>query len=408
MENKGRLKGHSTPVLSTALNQDGSHLASGASNAVVRIFDLASLVCSHSLSLPVAPSSEHQLGTNNHDHNFIEGDNEDQDIASLAWRNSHSLLAAVGCHLIHVDLRANPHSTPVRIFTANDCIADIALNPLNDAYISLADDTGSLSILDIRRLPTTTPPPKLFKSLSAAHSNMASACAYDPRPESNPWHVWSAGFDYTLQRWDTSNGCQVECIDLSSTTAAATSDVHEQGQIQSINPPFVYSLALSARSSRIAAGLGNGAVALLRRGAGVVPAGAKKKKTRPCVLDAVMPGVHAWSCTAVQFWDPDRVMGVGGAATETDNVGSDEVVVTGGLDGRVNVIGFTVGLLDENSVPAVKGTWNVERKVDSMICLGQGEAKSGRSVRIAVAGCPTAKTRDPAVFGAIDLWDIPV
>ncbi|KAJ3243123.1 WD repeat-containing protein 53 [Chytriomyces hyalinus] len=363
-------RGHAQPVLSLSVDKENGKIASGSGDGVLHLFDIKTSQSAFKFA--------------------FDGTDEENEVATLAFiPGSQNLLVASGQDAYLLDPRSD--SKPVVMAKAADQINSIVIptsQPSPNTAV-FADDAGDISTIDFRK-----PGGKLLKTWTA-HTNICMHAAFGATPSD----LYSGGFDYHIHRWDISNGARLNSINV-STLSSNKDQANPNSEIESINPPFVYNLAMhpSALSNKMAAALGNGSVVIVQRDAG--PKANKKKKTRPCVVDAVVP-VHSWSCTVVEFWRSDSL-----------EAGADDVVISGGLDGCIGVLGVP-GLTEPNeqsqnqTTYPLKGKYPVGRKVDGLICLGEGvNLDDGRAtVRVAVAGCATTKTRDA---GAVDVWDVPV
>ncbi|KAJ3234912.1 WD repeat-containing protein 53 [Chytriomyces hyalinus] len=365
-------RGHAQPVLSLSFDKENGKLASGSGDGVLHLFD---------------------VNTSQSGFKFaFDGMDEENEVAALAFTpGSQNLLVSSGQCAYVLDPRSS--AQPVLMAKAADQINSIAIptsQPSANTAV-FADDAGDISTIDIRK-----PNGKLLKTWTA-HTNICMHTAFGATPSD----LYSGGFDYHIHRWDISNGARLDSINISTVTPN-TDQSNTNSEIQSINPPFVYNLAMhpSATSNKMAAALGNGSVVMMLRDAG--PKANKKKKTRPCVVDAVVP-VHSWSCTVVEFWK-----------CESLEAGTGDVVISGGLDGCIGVLGVPgspesteQSQNQTKTTYPVKGKYSVGRKVDGVICLGEGvNLDDGRAtVRVAVAGCATTKKRDA---GAVDVWDVPI
>jgi WD40 repeat protein len=130
-------------------------------------------------------------------------------------------------------------NTATLLFSCEDEINDLAYHESKQLLAS-ADDTGRISIFDCRNK-------RFYKKLRSKHDNVrgitqvATALSFHPTKQ---WNLWSGACDCTVIEWDISNGKKVNQIAFST--------------VDSFNPPYVHSLALSKK--RTAFGLGNGEI----------------------------------------------------------------------------------------------------------------------------------------------------
>ncbi|KAJ3292751.1 WD repeat-containing protein 53 [Rhizoclosmatium sp. JEL0117] len=401
--------GHTGPVNSISLNSDGTQFVSGSSSGV-RIVDVES----------GARTSWFDESQSQQEHTreasavaFLSTSNPSSSSSNPS--SNSTIAAAFESQLCLFDVRCHIR-TPVAAFDADDDINSI--DSTRNSYLSIADDSGTVSVLDIRKLPQSTTTSttstvlslKPFKLLNA-HDNIAMAASFS-KLSSRPWDLWTGGFDHHLRRWDFSNGACIQEWDLAVSHANAT-------ETQSFNPPWIESISISSDGLRVAAALGSGSVAMLEHpplpvavvadnsNTGGVGAKKKKKKKKGGAqmqsgysVDVVVP-VHSWSCMAAEFVN-----------------GNEDYLVTGALDGKLGIIEWPSRLngggennndeddddVDDGETTAnekrqkLKGTWNIYRKVDTLATL---PTTSSNTVRVLVVGVPLDK-RDA---GDVDYWE---
>ncbi|KAI9329348.1 WD40-repeat-containing domain protein [Obelidium mucronatum] len=343
------LSGHTKPVLDLAADSDGRRVASGSQDGSVRLFD-------------VAAGAGAVVGR-------VDGF-----AAAVCFVDAHTVAAACGRRLAVFDARAPP-AAAVWAFAAADEINAVARADAATPYAAVADDSGAVAVVDWR---AAAAPPALFKAWSA-HDNLCLAAAFVP---GRPWDLWTAGFDCKVRRWDFSNGA---CLEDWAMNAPADADA-DADAAQTINPPFVQSLAISSHGRRVAAALGNGSIAFFDRAIVAPPpsTASKKKKKKSVPHSRSLLPVHSWSCTALQFTkDPVSLV-------------DDAILVSGGLDGKL-------GLIQCGQTPeefSIKSLTDIYRKVDTLLCLPPTDGH----VNVLVGGCALDKRKQ----GDIDFWRIPI
>ncbi|KAJ3076196.1 WD repeat-containing protein 53 [Podochytrium sp. JEL0797] len=410
-----RLSGHTGAVLSLDRTLDGHFAASASCDGSVRLWDLA-------LGLSVFSCDGFDLGCDAVA--FASFGDAPQSVVALAGAGKVSLVDArcrdakvFSTRVSHPSLSSlvSPSPSPStrldnvspstnvdkvthpslsrRVFEATDDVNALALHPSAN-FLAAADDSGCVTILDLRK-PSTP----VFKSLPDAHANIAMAVAFAKHPLKQTSHLWSAGFDYKVKRWDFTNASCADQFDMSTLHPDASAQ-------QSFNPPFVHDLAIAATSDKVAAALGNGSVVFLDRPDASPPKSknSKKKKRAPPHSISLVNQLHSWSCTALDFCDSHA------------EARQDAFVVTGGLDGKMGLIECSSRATDSNDSTdcviaeyAVRGVWDIGRKVDSLLCLPSSSFSSSstadnNSARVLIGGCPLDK-RNP---GTIDIWEVPL
>ncbi|KAI9017502.1 WD40-repeat-containing domain protein [Gaertneriomyces semiglobifer] len=277
------LKGHTAPVVCLALKSSGSteadHLASGAEDATVRLWDIQSTKCIRG----------------------IKSFSSDDDITSLCFSGENLLYASAGRHVYLFDTRV-----PDLIITqgrkigatADDEINQVAIHE-NGNFVARADDSGNVTVIDVR---TNKP----FKRLRSVHESLATCVRFNPR---KPWELWSGGMDSTVIHWDFSKGTVLQAYDMR---------LDREDQPQVVNPPFVHDLDISHDGRTLAAGLGDGSILVMRNDS-------QGRKDKGTWSQTRMDGSHSWAVTAVAF-----PLSRGDSATGT-------TVVSGGMEGQLRV-----------------------------------------------------------------------
>ena len=108
-------------------------------------------------------------------------------------------------------------------------------------YLAACDDDGEIKIIDLRQ-------DRLFKTLSARHSNICSSVQFRLQ---RPWQILSAGLDCNIIHWDYSTGKSRQIFNVNELLRDKEAN-HELF----INPPFAHSLSISKDGGRFAVGLG--------------------------------------------------------------------------------------------------------------------------------------------------------
>lgn len=111
--------------------------------------------------------------------------------------SSQNLLAASGKSIHQFDLR-NPsilqtESKESLEDAAMDEINQLALHTKSGRFVAAADDSGDVRVFDFQAKP-----PKLFKVLAKAHTNLCTAVKFRPRV---PWELVSGAFDSSMAFW---------------------------------------------------------------------------------------------------------------------------------------------------------------------------------------------------------------
>lgn len=157
------------------------------------------------------------------------------------------IYASVESKVYVIDMRVNKSVVITQPSIAMEYNADeigFLLTNAKGNYMAACDDEGEVQIIDIKREY------RRAKTLRNAHSNICSACVF---PSSRPSTLISGGTDCQVIAWDFRKG-KVLC-------AADTRDCVPASN-RMLNPPFVYSLSGSSDGRTVAAGLGDGQIAL--------------------------------------------------------------------------------------------------------------------------------------------------
>lgn len=109
-------------------------------------------------------------------------------------------------------------------------------------FLAACDDTGETKVIDIENSV-------LFKTLRKRHKNVCSSVLFRPN---NMMEVITGSLDCTIVHWNLSRGRPLYQEDLGSEPTTA----------QTLNPPMVYSLSITPDGKTLAAGLGDGSVAV--------------------------------------------------------------------------------------------------------------------------------------------------
>ncbi|KAI9094997.1 WD40-repeat-containing domain protein [Phlyctochytrium arcticum] len=307
------LRGHKEPVISIAAppSANSLRLASGAEDGTARIWDLTSQRCIQGLK------------------GFASG----SEVSSLTFADENLLYAAAGVEVRLFDLR-----TPSLVLTQSNIVGPVATDEINSIAINKqqtqlasASDSGEVSVIDLRTL-------RPFKRLRSSHSSLATCVAFR---STKPWELWSGAMDSTLIRWDYSKGSAVETIDMAAAESVSAA--------QSINPPFVHCMAFSEDARILAAGFGDGNLALLQD--------VKKGKTVTSQVERVE--AHSWSVTCLQF----------------PTINGTPTVFTASLDGTL--ARWSVNSTDKLS-PSLDERINIHRKANCLLLLKNSHSQASR------------------------------
>ncbi|TPX72248.1 hypothetical protein SpCBS45565_g00548 [Spizellomyces sp. 'palustris'] len=325
------LRGHSAPVLCLDLCSKStvSKLASGAEDGTARVWDIDTAKCVRGL----------------------KGFDENTEVTSVCFSGDDLLYVAAGCQVRLFDLRSHDlvlaQSTQIGV-SAEDEINHIALNEKR-TFLATADDSGHVTVTDLRTN-------RIFKRFRQRHENLATCVQFQPN---RSWDVWSGGMDSTLIHWDYSKGCPVEEFPF------ATSEQSQNAQ--SVNPPFVHSLEFSPDARLLAAGLGDGSVALLNV-SGKKNADAERlarKGRSSSALKARLMDGHSWAVSAVTFPRCERERGP---------------LISGGIDGNIVMWDIPASTASEGEWEGViKRRLHIGRKINcltSAFCSARGSTEA--------------------------------
>ncbi|KND00909.1 uncharacterized protein SPPG_04009 [Spizellomyces punctatus DAOM BR117] len=322
------LRGHTAPVLCLDLcsKATASKVASGAEDGTARVWDIATAKCVRGL----------------------RGLEENTEVSSVCFSGDDLLYVAAGHQVRLFDLRSPGlvlnQSTQIGV-SAEDEINHIALNEKR-TFLATADDSGHVTVTDLR----TT---RVFKRFRQRHENLATCVRFQPN---RSWDVWSGGMDSTLIHWDFSKGCPVEQFPF------ATSEQSQSAQ--SVNPPFVHSLEFSPDARLLAAGLGDGSVALLNvSGKKNADAERSTRKGRSSsALKARLMDGHSWAVSAVTFPRCER-----------------GPLLSGGIDG--NIVLWDIPASDGEGEGVIKRRLHIGRKTNcltSAFCSARGSTEAAK------------------------------
>jgi WD40 repeat protein len=168
---------------------------------------------------------------------------------SFVPKDNNLVLAAQQARLQCLDVRRG--DVPVRVWdAASDDISSISVHEDGNAIV-LGIDSGEICIAGTSE--------STLRPMAGRHQNMCSAARFRPKTKGR---VLSSGLDSMLLSLDTSAPSKAprtlnlaEIPPPSNPLALASSSF--------INPPFGFSLDVSADGARAAVGLGSGAVALV-------------------------------------------------------------------------------------------------------------------------------------------------
>ncbi|KAJ3304725.1 WD repeat-containing protein 53 [Kappamyces sp. JEL0829] len=190
----------------------------------------------------------------------------------------HSVVYFARLHQVYV-LDTRSAERPKMVWDGQEEINEIAFHPLQPGNLLVADDSTSLSLIDISTGKSTT-------RFRRDHDNIVSCCSFRPKL---PWHAVSGGFDCTVHLWDISRG-------LRKYSHTFTSDAM-------CNPPHIHSLQFSPNGSTLALGLGSGDISLLD-----LP---RHSKSTPenSLAEARLEG-HSWSVSGLAWLSAVRMVSV--------------------------------------------------------------------------------------------------
>ncbi|KAI8818507.1 WD40-repeat-containing domain protein [Fimicolochytrium jonesii] len=334
------LRGHSAPVLCLAtLPADPTTLASGAEDGTARIWDVARGRCRRGIRVGGAG----------------------EEVNSVCWGlDPNEVYVAAGAKVHAVDLRSPgvviTASTPVGP-AADDDINQICLHE-KGTFLAVADDSGQVRVLDMR---TRRP----FKRFRRGHDSLAMCVRFQPQTS---WTLWSGGMDNTVIAWDYSKGAPVAEFDMASppetSTSPSPSPTPEPTAPQTINPPFVQCMDFSPNGNILAAGLGDGALALIEPPLSTTTAKGKGKASgAPWMYRSRLEGGHTWSVAAMTF-------------VPNSHIYNNSTLLTGGIDGVVAIwrsvdISSASPTIDTKNTPPsslrLDTRYRVHRKVNCIV-----------------------------------------
>eukprot|EP00933_Yihiella_yeosuensis_P031309 TRINITY_DN24860_c0_g1_i2.p1 TRINITY_DN24860_c0_g1~~TRINITY_DN24860_c0_g1_i2.p1 ORF type:complete len:283 (+),score=55.19 TRINITY_DN24860_c0_g1_i2:243-1091(+) len=181
----------------------------------------------------------------------------DDEVCSVAISTAkeHLLLASSGTDVIGFDLR----SERVLLKEPDNLRKDFAKEEINQIVIdsaghlaALAEDSGAVHLLDLN----TWRLEKTLGGKKCGHDNICSSVAFQP---GSGWGLASGGLDAAVILWKRSGRGKISRLLPDAGEESATST----GGPQLLNPPFVHSLSFSPDGQALAAGLGDGTIALL-------------------------------------------------------------------------------------------------------------------------------------------------
>ncbi|KAH9248674.1 hypothetical protein BASA81_013657 [Batrachochytrium salamandrivorans] len=273
----------------------------------------------------------------------------------FAWNSSDLLYVSVGASLLLCDLRSSDSRPWVHVFDAADDINKIDAH-WNGSYVALADDSGSVHVLE-----TAATPHKPYRKLRKAHTNIATSVCFRPK---RPWQLWSSSMDYSVIHWDYSKGSISESYkyDPLPQTNIESDSLFAQG----LNPPFGYDLKFNSTGNT---------------------------SNRSTVCRQRLSGPHAWSATAVSF----------APKLEQSNDAMD-MFVSASIDGSVALwsvpptsSGTTVSEDAAPPLPPLRSTIKLPQKINTVVALDTSESR----VLVAVGGTAKSGART-----AVDAFEI--
>ena len=356
----GRLKGHTDAVLCLAVDPHRPCcLASGSEDGTVRLWD----------TRQGASSSSHRAISC-----FLAAD-EDAAVTSVSYspdapKGAHELYVAAGEQIFCFDLRKLSEPAAVSAAAADrggdgaaaaaaktsqeerllrlghvsdgseGIVAQMQVNAeeinsltvnAKGMFLAAADDSGSVSVVDLKPLRQGRGPPALFKTLAGGkggHENICSAVRFVGW---RPWELLSGGLDSRILAWDFSKGRATSSLDMTVGQDASGNQV--------LNPPFVHDMQLvttAPREHAVVAGLGDGRLYWYYPNAPTAAAGGGKKgKGRA--------GAGAGAGAVVAYWvDQAHSSAVSCVASDDAGDGGKSggvagLVASGGNDGLVKI-----------------------------------------------------------------------
>ncbi len=212
--------GHTETILCAATDLEGHILSGGESGQ---------LCC---WSLDGTQPQKHKIS------------NVADDVTSISCSRirAHEIFVACGQKVLGYDQRQMKDA--LFMFECNeDEINQIVLHE-KEEYLAACDDSGQIKVFNL-------PEKRLYKTLRK-HTNICSTIAFRPN---RTWDMLSGGLDNMLLQWDVSRNrsvCNINMQDLGI--------VAENPESYSVNPPFVYSLAVSSNGNYVACGTENALV----------------------------------------------------------------------------------------------------------------------------------------------------
>ncbi|KAH6582616.1 hypothetical protein BASA60_001861 [Batrachochytrium salamandrivorans] len=376
------LVGHTGPVSALALSQtQGSSiivqqpvLASASEDGTVKIWDIDSRSVVRTVdALPLLESTATAAAA-----------------AALVMTAATSLLMMVlqpyALHGIPLIYSIRPW---VHVFDAADDINKIDAH-WNGSYVALADDSGSVHVLE-----TAATPHKPYRKLRKAHTNIATSVCFRPK---RPWQLWSSSMDYSVIHWDYSKGSISESYkyDPLPQTNIESDSLFAQG----LNPPFGYDLKFNSTGSTCVVALGDGSIDCIQwnsddHGSRLSKKASQslRKANRSTVCRQRLSGPHAWSATAVSF----------APKLEQSNDAMD-MFVSASIDGSVALwsvpptsSGTTVSEDAAPPLPPLRSTIKLPQKINTVVALDTSESR----VLVAVGGTAKSGART-----AVDAFEI--
>ncbi|KAH6570003.1 hypothetical protein BASA62_004517 [Batrachochytrium salamandrivorans] len=393
------LVGHTGPVSALALSQtQGSSiivqqpvLASASEDGTVKIWDIDSrsvvrtvdaLPLLESTATAAAAAAASDDGSN-------VAANDGPAAICFAWNSSDLLYVSVGASLLLCDLRSSDSRPWVHVFDAADDINKIDAH-WNGSYVALADDSGSVHVLE-----TAATPHKPYRKLRKAHTNIATSVCFRPK---RPWQLWSSSMDYSVIHWDYSKGSISESYkyDPLPQTNIESDSLFAQG----LNPPFGYDLKFNSTGNTCVVALGDGSIDCIQwnsddHGSRLSKKASQslRKANRSTVCRQRLSGPHAWSATAVSF----------APKLEQSNDAMD-MFVSASIDGSVALwsvpptsSGTTVSEDAAPPLPPLRSTIKLAQKINTVVALDTSES------RVLVAVGSTAKS---GARTAVDAFEI--
>ncbi|KAH6593373.1 hypothetical protein BASA61_004319 [Batrachochytrium salamandrivorans] len=302
------LVGHTGPVSALALSQtQGSSiivqqpvLASASEDGTVKIWDIDSrsvvrtvdaLPLLESTATAAAAAAASDDGSN-------VAANDGPAAICFAWNSSDLLYVSVGASLLLCDLRSSDSRPWVHVFDAADDINKIDAH-WNGSYVALADDSGSVHVLETAATPHKPYPNR--KNMIA----LSTTDRVDCNQRMFPSKATMAAVVEQHGLFCDSLGLLKGSISESYNTTNIESDsLFAQG----LNPPFGYDLKFNSTGSTCVVALGDGSIDCIQwnsddHGSRLSKKASQslRKANRSTVCRQRLSGPHAWSATAVSF-----------------------------------------------------------------------------------------------------------